>query len=193
MDKLAAVFLILLVPIESPAQNLNDSRWLVFSDVAYARTWDDEGLLGHGAGLSGGVGYRVTSRMFLQALIQRIRYHRDIEYLTFDGRVLFGAVEAAFQSANPKVRPIVTIGLGVFNDDGVWIHKPIVSPALPRVESRSPRNFNLGAMTASGGVDFRVSDRTSIRTTVRFHGLLNTGDDAAPHIIIQPGIGIAWR
>ena len=91
------------------------------------------------------------------------------------------------------MRPIATIGIGVFNDDGVWIQKTIVNPSVPRVTTTSNRDYSLGAMTASGGVDIRISERASIRTTVRFHGLLNTGDDAAPHIIIQPGIGFAWR
>jgi hypothetical protein len=178
---------------ETFAQDGSNPRWIAFGDVAYARTWDDEGLLGRGAGLSGGIGYRLTSRLHVQALIQRIPYYRDIEYLTFDGRVLFSGLEAAFQSTKPKVRPIATIGIGVFNDDGVWIQKTIVNPSVPRVTTTSNRDHNLGAMTASGGVDIRVSERASIRTTVRFHGLLNTGDDAAPHIIIQPGIGFAWR
>jgi hypothetical protein len=56
-----------------------------------------------------------------------------------------------------------------------------------------PRNYTLAAMTSSGGVDFRVSDRASIRASFRFHGLLDTGDDLAPHIILQPVIGLGWR
>jgi hypothetical protein len=139
------------------------------------------------------LGYRLTSRLSVQALIQRIPYYRDIDYLTFDGRVVFSGLEAAFQSNKPKVRPIATIGVGVFNDDGVWIQKTIVNPSLPRVTTTIPRHYNLAAMTASGGADFRINERASIRTTVRFHGLLDTGDDLAPHVIIQPGVGVAWR
>jgi len=55
------------------------------------------------------------------------------------------------------------------------------------------RSYTLSAMTISGGVDLSVSERTSIRASVRFHGLLDTGNDLAPHVIIQPGIGVAWR
>ena len=187
--------LLMTLPVgEAFAQDRSTPRWIGFGDVAYARTWDDEGLLGRGAGLTAGVGYRLTSRLHVQALIQRIPYYRDIEYLTFDGRVLFGGLEMAFQSTKPKVRPIGSVGVGVFGDDGVWIQKSIFNPLLPRVVTgTSNRKYNLPAMTASGGVDVRLSDRASIRTTVRFHGLLNTGDDAAPHTIIQPGIGFAWR
>jgi hypothetical protein len=190
---MSSILLSALCASELFAQDTFNPRWIALGEVAYARTWDDEGLLGKGAGLSVGLGYRLTSRLHVQALIQRIPYNRDIEYLTFDGRVLFTGLEAAFQSSKPKVRPMATIGAGVFNDDGVWIQKTIVNPSLPRVTTSSPRNYNLAAMTASGGVDFWLNERASIRTTVRFHGLLDTGDDAAPHIIIQPGIGVAWR
>jgi hypothetical protein len=48
-------------------------------------------------------------------------------------------------------------------------------------------------LRSSGGLDVRVSDRLSIRTSLRFHGLLDTGDDLAAHIILQPTIGSAWR
>lgn len=48
-------------------------------------------------------------------------------------------------------------------------------------------------MTASTGLDFRVSDRASVRAGMRFHGLLDTGDDLAAHIILQPAIGAAFR
>ena len=48
-------------------------------------------------------------------------------------------------------------------------------------------------MTASGGIEVPVSTHASVRAGVRFHGLLDTGDDAAPHTIIQPTIGIGWR
>jgi hypothetical protein len=88
--------------------------------LVYARTWDDEGLLGTGASVLGGAGYRVGDRC----------YH-----------------------------------------------------------------YTLMPLTASGGIDVTVSPRASILASVRFYGLLQTGcgRDLAPHRIIAPGIGIAWR
>ncbi len=40
-----------------------------------------------------------------------------------------------------------------------------------------------------------ISERASVRAGVRLHGLLQTGDgrDLAPHTIIQPAIGVAYR
>ena len=185
--------LLTLTPRSAAAQSSSDPRGVVFGDVGFAKTWDDEGLLGTGASLSGGVGVRLTPRLTIQGLIERIPYHRDVEWLTFDGRVLFAGVEAALQSRAPRVRPFVTVGIGLFDDDGVWIQKTTVDPRQPRIEERIDRSYTLSAMTGSGGIDVTVSPRTSIRASVRFHGLLDTGDDLAPHIIIQPGIGVAWR
>ena len=48
-----------LAPATAAAQ-ADDLAGVVFGEVAYARTWDDEGLLGSGASLGGGVGFRVT-------------------------------------------------------------------------------------------------------------------------------------
>src|SRR5687768_6067764 len=91
------------------AQPASEPRGVVFAGVGYARTTDDEGLLGAGAALSLGAGLRVTRGLSVQAVFDRIPYHRDEDYLAFDGRVLFIGVEAAFQSQRPRVRPFVTI------------------------------------------------------------------------------------
>ena len=166
---------------------------MAFADVGYARTWDDEGLLGAGASLTGGFGIRLTPRLTVQGLVERLGYHRDEDWLTFDGRVIFTGVEAAFNGTGRKVRGFGTVGAGVFNDDGVAIWKTTTDPRLPRVEERFDRGYTLAAMTASGGVEVQVTSLASVRAGVRFHGLLDTGDDSAPHTIVQPSIGLSWR
>ncbi len=169
-------------------------RIVVFGDLGRARTYDDEGFLGNGMSLTAGAGYRLTERLTIQAIAERIAYKRDISYLTFDGRVIFVGAEAAFQYGTRRVRPFWTIGAGFFNDDGIDVRKRIVDPRLPPVEDeRGERHFTLAAMTASGGIDIPVAKRWSVRAGVRFHGLLDTGDDAAPHLNLQPSIGLAWR
>jgi hypothetical protein len=170
-----------------------DQRFVAFGDAGYARTYDDEGLLGGGASLTAGFGVRLMPRLTLQALVNRLGYHRDEDWLTFDGRVLFTGVEAAFYGRSRKIRGFWSIGGGVFNDDGVAIWKSTIDPRLPRVEERVDRGFTLAAMTASGGIEVPVTSRASVRAGVRFHGLLDTGDDAAPHTIVQPTIGMSWR
>src|SRR5688500_10803254 len=106
--------LVAFAVLPAAAQTADDQpRGIAVGAVGYARTWDDEGLLGGGTALSGGIGYRLTRRLTLQAIVDRIPYDRDVEWLTFEGRVLFAGAEASFQSARPKVRPFATIGFGV--------------------------------------------------------------------------------
>jgi hypothetical protein len=177
------------------AQMVDPPRRVVFADVGYARTMDDEGYLGSGAALRVGAGYRLSRRWTIQGIVERIPYHRDVEWLRFDGRMLFGGVEAAFLAAKPKVRPYFTVGTGIGDDDGVWIDKRSIHPRLPRVEERRERHYRVTMVTTSGGIDVKVSERTSIQAGLRYHGLLDAGPggDLAPLMILQPTIGAAFR
>lgn len=174
------------------AQSSEAPRGVVFSDLAYARSWDDEGLLGTGASVLAGGGYRITRRLTLQVIVNRIPYHRDIEYLTFDGRVLFVGGEVAFQSERPRVRPFVTFGAGRSDDQGAWVQKTSRGPGLPREETRVDRSYGGAMTTCSAGLDVRVTERVSVRSGVRWNGLLDTGTDLAPHSILQFSVGAAW-
>lgn len=196
MKKYTALAVLMLAGTATAAAQPASEPWgVVFADVGYARTVDDEGYLGNGAAVRVGVGVRVSSRWTIQAIVDRIPYFRDIEYLRFDGRVIVGGVEAAFLSANPKVRPYFTVGAGVMDDDRIWIHKTTIDPRLPRVEERSDLHYRLKMFTSSTGVDVRVAEGTSIRAGLRLHGLIDTGGgkDLAPHTIVQPTIGAAFR
>jgi len=190
---MVAATLLLFSAATAAGQPSPEPRPVVLADVGYARTADDEGLLGSGAALSVGAGYRVTRRLTIQAVFDRIPYYRDEPYLVFDGRVLFAGIEASFQSARRKVRPFVTIGAGMMNDEKVWTYKRQIGPTDYRVDSITEHEYTLATLRSSGGLDIRVSDHASIRTSLRFHGLLDTGDDLAAHIILQPTIGAAWR
>lgn len=175
------------------AQTTDTSRYIVWGDVGYARTADDEGALGSGAGIGGGFGFRLTPRLTIQAVAHRVPYYRDVSWLTFDGRFIFAGVEAAFQSRRAGLRPFVSIGAGVMHDEHLWIQKTQTGPSESRETGRSDLSYTLSMLTASGGIDFPASGRLSIRAGVRFHGLLDTGDDLAPHTSVQPTIGAAWR
>lgn len=187
------IALLLVGASTAAAQPASEPRGVAFADVGYARTADDEGFLGSGAALSAGAGFRLTPRLTIQTVLDRIPYYRDASYLVFDGRVLFVGVEAALQSSRPKVRPFVTIGVGVMNDRKRWTHKTQIGPAQYRVDDVTEHRYTLAMLRSSGGLDIRLSDHASIRTSVRFHGLLDTGDDLAAHLILQPSIGAAWR
>jgi hypothetical protein len=190
---LSTLTVMLAAAMPAIAQTPSGPRGVVFAGAGYARTADDEGLLGAGAALSVGAGWRLTPGLTVQAVFDRIPYHRDEDYLAFDGRVLFIGVEAAFQSQRPRVRPFVTVGAGIMNDRKDWTHRTQIGPGQVRVESITEHEYTLAAMRSSGGVDGRLTDALSLRVGLTFHGLLDTGDDLAAHIILQPAVGVAWR
>ena len=134
--KLASVAFLLVLPASAGAQAADAARVSAFASVGYASTWDDEGLLGRGASVAGGAGYRVTRRLWVHAMVERVPYHRDVEWLTFDGRVLFAGVEGSFQSQRKTTRPYVTFGYGIADNNGVWIQKTLVAPGQPRIDDR---------------------------------------------------------
>src|SRR5690349_23744175 len=87
----------LLLPVDAFAQTApaaEQSRVSVDGGVGFGTTWDDEGLLGRGAGVSAGFGFRLNRRVTIRAFVDRVAYYRDVEWLTFDGRIIFGGAEA---------------------------------------------------------------------------------------------------
>jgi hypothetical protein len=192
------IALSLIVTLAAGAGNLHaqtptEPRRLVFGSVGHARTADDEGMLGSGAAVGIGAGVRVTDRLTLQVVFDRIPYYRDADYLVFDGRVLFVGGEAAFQWRQTRVRPFFTIGAGVMHDRKQWTHRMQTGPGQYRVESITDHEYTLAAMRSSGGIDVLLTDDLSLRAGLTLHGLLDTGDDLAAHTILQPMTGLVWR
>jgi hypothetical protein len=176
------------------AQTTTEPRRLVFGTVGHARTADDEGLLGSGAALGVGAGLRVTDRLTVQVVFDRIPYYREVDYLVFDGRVLFVGAEAAFHWRHPaRVRPFVTIGAGLMHDRKQWTHRMQIGPGQYGVDTITEHEYTLAAMRSSGGVDIVLTEALSLRAGLTFHGALGSSDDLAAHLILQPMTGIVWR
>src|SRR5688572_6854762 len=190
---LVAVLLPAQVIAQSPDPAPAESRFLVMAGTGYGTTWDDEGMLGRGMGLSVAAGLRLGPRLTILGVVDRVSYYRDVEWLTFDGRAMFAGAELSFEFGNGRVRPYVTFGAGVLNDDGIWVRKTQTGPSQPRIEERTDRKGTRAAMTGSSGIEVGVAPRVSLRGGLRFHGLLDTGDDLFPHVVIQPTVAAVLR
>jgi hypothetical protein len=189
-----ALLALIAAPTSAVAQPAAEPRRVVFAGIGHAKTLDDEGVLGSGLALSGGAGLRLTDRLTVQAVVDRIPYHRDAGYLEFDGRVLFVGGEAAFLWQRPRVRPFVTIGAGIMHDRKRWTHRVQTGPGGQyRDDSVTEHEYTQAAMRSSAGVDIRLSEALSLRTGLTFHGLLGTGDDLVAHLMLQPTVAVAWR
>lgn len=170
-----------------------EPRAVIDAGAGLGITWDDEGLLGRGVGVSAGVGIDVTPGMSVRAFVDRVGYYRDVEWLTFDGRLLFAGAEASLRLRRPGTSPYVTIGAGILNDSGIWTRKTQTGPTQSRVDEQIERTGTRAALTSSGGIDVGVSERASIRAGLRFYGLLDTGEDLFPHIVLQPTAALVLR
>jgi hypothetical protein len=190
---LAIVAAVFFLPVYSLAQTAlpGEPRVAVDGGIGFGSTWDDEGLLGRGAAVSGGFGVRLSRRVWLRGFVDRVTYFRDVEWLTFDGRILFAGAEADVRFAAAGITPYVSFGAGVLNDAGIWIRKSQVGQS--RVDEQIDRSGSKATMTVSGGIEVPVSDRASIRGGVRYYGLLDTGDDLFPHVVLQPMAAVVIR
>lgn len=179
-----------LLPVDVFAQSspaaAGDSRYVAMAGAGFGTTWDDEGMLGRGLGIAAAAGVRVRRQISVVVLADRVDYYRDVEWLTFDGRSVFVGAEADATLGSGRVAPYLTFGTGMLNDSGIWIRKVQTGPSQARVEERIERTGSKATMTGSGGLDIRVSPRMSLRGGLRFYGLLDTGDDLFPHVVIQP-------
>src|SRR5262245_41485312 len=74
MRKLALpVILLFACAATASAQTAGEPKGIALADLGYARTFDDEGLLGTGAALSFGMGWRVTPRLTIQGVFDNRR------------------------------------------------------------------------------------------------------------------------
>ena len=104
---------------------------------------------GRGAGVSAGVGIDVPPGFSVRAFVDRVSYYRDVEWLTFDGRVLFAGAEASLRLRRPGTRPYVTIGAGILNDSGIWTRKTQTGPSQSRVDEKIERTHIMLQPTAA--------------------------------------------
>jgi hypothetical protein len=197
MKPLILMFVVACVPAqamaESPVPAPIEPRYVVMAGTGYGTTWDDEGLLGRGIGLSAAAGMRLGPRLTILGLVDRVSYYRDVEWLTFDGRIVFAGAELSLGFGNGRTKPYVTFGAGVLNDDGIWVRKTQTGPSQSRIDERIDRHGAAATMSGSGGIEIGVAPGVSLRGGLRFYGLLDTGDDLFPHTVIQPTVAAVLR
>jgi opacity protein-like surface antigen len=196
MKLILLVLMCALIPARGLAQTApsnDEPRAVVDVGAGFGTTWDDEGLLGRGLGVSGGASMRIAPRLAFRAFVDRVAYYRDVDWLTFDGRVIFAGAEASLRWRPSGTSPYLTIGAGMLNDSGIWIRKTQTGPSQSRVDEQIDRTGTRAALTSSGGIEVRVSERASIRAGLRFYGLLDTGEDLFPHVMLQPTTALVLR
>jgi hypothetical protein len=180
----------------------------VFGSVGYNGQWDDESRLGQSVAVSGGVGYRITRRLSIEALVNRLEHRRDLLFytvthdaagnpiatpapatLTGGATYVLGQVRYVFSTS--RVQPYVAGAFGVMHYSGKgWGAVFPPEPGQPRPAGGVSATTT--AKGASGGVDFRVTPRMTIGPY--FGLLMSNNDESGTKNALHGGvrIGFGW-
>jgi hypothetical protein len=205
-----------LLLLASPVSAQTVGRLSIVGTIEYARITEDDGFLGAGAGVAGGVQLQLTDRTSLAVEVGTERHGRDLDLfaVAFDGQgrpvplplkvrwegtavFVVGSVAYAFGTA--RVRPVVSGGIGMMFHGGTE-RGPVAPPQVPPghtlqpedVETRRGRDVNALTLEGSFGADMRLTRRVVLRPFVGLR-LANTGN-VGPKYIIRAGgrIAVGW-
>lgn len=121
-----ALFALVVAPASAAAQSA--ARFTAGASVHYARTWDDESLLGGGAATEGRFGVRLTPKTQVEFVVNRIPYERRFESgVATEGRSVFTGLTLKYDFTRGAARPYVLAGYGLNHHQGTR-----VSPGSPQ-------------------------------------------------------------
>jgi hypothetical protein len=187
MAKLTLVAIFLLLPSAAFGQEY-DSRWEVFGTLGYGGTWDDEGGVGRGLDIGGGLGVRATRKLGFEGSINRIRHLRKFSTspVRFEGTAVFASANALYHFSESSTQPYVIGGVGA-----LW-HEDRSSGLGP---VRPPLDASGFAYNFGGGVKFFLSKHVSLRPEFRiFIGDLGVNGGVEPPFSLMRGsIGVSYH
>jgi hypothetical protein len=191
-----------------PVATVAPARISVFGSVGYNGQWDDESRLGQSVAVSGGVGYRITSRLSVEGLVNRLEHRRDLLFysvshdaadnptatpapatLTGSATYLLGQVRYVFSTS--RVQPYVAGAIGVMHYSGNgWA--AVFPPVLGQPTTPSGVSVTTPAIGGTGGVDVVVNRRVTIGPY--FGLLMSNNDEAGTKNALHGGvrIGLGW-
>ncbi len=161
MKKTILITFILLLPATVCAQD-HVKEWELFGSLGGSAVFDDEGKIGSGLDVGGGISYRITPKLAIEGQFNRIAFERDFggfSPVRFKGRNLFGTASLVYHFRTAQVQPYVLAGGGFVNHE--------FSVELPPFPSFVERGSNGGAVNVGTGVKVFVNQSVSIRPEFR--------------------------
>jgi hypothetical protein len=187
MTKLILVTIFLFLPSAAAAQEY-DSRWEVFGTLGYGGTWDDEGGIGRGLDVGGGLGLRATRKLGFEGSINRVKHVREFDSspVRFEGTAVFASANALYHFSESRAQPFVTGGGGAF-----W-HEDRSSGLGP---PRAPLEAGGFVFNFGGGVKVFLGKHVSLRPEFRiFIGDPGGGGGVEPPFSLMRGsIGVSYH
>ena len=187
MAKLILVGIFLLLPSAAFAQEY-DEKWELFGTLGYGGTWDDEGGVGRGLDIGGGLGVRATRKLGFEGSVNRITHVREFNSspVRFEGTAVFAGANALYHFSESKAQPYVIGGVGM-----LW-HEDRTSGLGP---PRPPIDASGFAYNFGGGIKVFLSKHVSLRPEVRvFIGDLGgLGGVEPPFSLMRGSIGVSYH
>lgn len=164
---------------QSPA-----SRGEVFAGVGLARMGGDEGSLGSGPHVLGGVGVRFAPRLSIEADVTRTQHERDIAGGPLEGTAtgIFGSVVYHFSEGRTQVFVMGSVGL--LRSETVHTYPIGGTPTTSRSDDNG---FGWGG---GGGVKIFLTPRFSLRPQVRL--VFSEATGVMGLVAGSIGIGYHW-
>lgn len=169
----------LLIAPAVPAQN-HDARAEVFGSIGGGKVYDDEGSLGKGLDIGGGIGFRLTSKLHIEGQVNGIDYERNFASgVRFAGTAIFTTANLRYHFSTAKVQPFIVGGVG-------FVHHENRSRFL---EDNFPtkRTTNGLATNFGGGVEIFLNKKFSIKPEFRIFLGDTAGSGVEPPFTVGRG------
>jgi opacity protein-like surface antigen len=159
MIKTVILMSFLLIAPAVLAQNY-DSRGEVFGSLGGGKIYDDEGSLGKGLDIGGGVGFRITPKVGVEGQVNRIDYERNFfSGVRFAGTAVFTTANLLYHFSTAKVQPYVVGGVG-------FVHHENRS-RFPEADFLPKRTANGFATNFGAGLKIFLNKKLSLRPEFR--------------------------
>jgi len=173
--RILLLFALILSPVLASAQSLE-----IFATTGVVQLWDDEGNIGHGVPIGGGVGFRSPHGWGIEGLVETQKAERN-----FDSGVVFDSTVTATRGriikyfGDGRTQPYVGGGLGVTR-----IKSARTEPFGSNVFRRTSTS---GTVSGFGGLRIAAGNRLFLRPEFEL-------SKAGEHIRIggTVAIGTSW-
>ncbi len=191
---------------QSEAEGQRVPRLTVFGTLGYNQQWDDESNLGRGVTFNGGVGYRLTRRVWAEGVVYRLQHTRELTYYrvtegptgpsgtpynaSLTGSATYFLARVRYVMSASRIQPYVAGEVGVEHYTGNgWgaVLAPMADvPAPPAV------SFTTMCTGGTAGIDVRVTRSTTVGPY--FGILMADNDGVGGEVAVHGGvrIGFAW-
>jgi opacity protein-like surface antigen len=157
--KLYILLGILLLAPAALAQN-QERRGEVFGSLGGAKAYDDEGSIGKGLDIAGGVGFRLTPKVGIEAQVNHFDYERNFASgVRFAGTAVFTTANLLYHFSTSKAQPYVVGGVGFVHHEN--------RTRFPGIEFPGERTTNGFASNFGAGVKIFLNQKISIRPEFR--------------------------